>query len=199
MASGHTYKIAQGMTFKEFALECARSFLVECKEEGGSYLIPDEIPVPTYHLDSIRDVEDKLKLVNSMALPEATEKARLEYEKDKLENQRNIQERKDLEKKYRDMLAKVQKWTPPSEEHINIKKFMIEQIEQSIKWDCSTDYYYTQKNVKQLTGEAYIQKEREVALDKLEYHQKKYTKDVEMTNQRNRWVKLLKESLKEEV
>ena len=39
------------------------------------------------------------------------------------------------------MLEQVEQWEPPTEKHVELKKFMIDQLNESIRFDTSTSYY----------------------------------------------------------
>ena len=105
-----------------------------------------------------------------------------------------MKENNDLAKKYKAMLRQVKAWQPPSTEHIEFKNFMISQIEQSIRFDCSNSYYID--NPPQLlTGRKWLEKNIATALKDIDYHTNEYIKEVERANNRNLWLKQLRESL----
>jgi hypothetical protein len=42
---------------------------------------------------------------------------------------------------YERMLALVNDWEPPTQDHVGLKDFMVQQITDSIEWDCDESYY----------------------------------------------------------
>ena len=93
------------------------------------------------------------------------------------------------------MLIQVKKWQTPSEDHLELKIFMTNQIEQSIKFDCSSDYWERQ-GIQRLTGQQWIDEQIQKCLKDIVYHKKEYTEEVHRTNGRNLWINQLRRSLK---
>ena len=110
-------------------------------------------------------------------------------------NQRDaiVKDRK-LMGQYRDMLREVKLWQPPTPDHEEFKKFMIQQIENSIEFDGMEDYY--SKHLPQkLTGEEWLTKRRKEIQQDIDYHTKENDAEIERTNQRNKWIADLRDSL----
>jgi len=108
----------------------------------------------------------------------------VEYEKEK-------QLKKDrLEK----MLQSAKEWQPPSAEHEGLKKFMIEQLEETIEYDCKMrpvpeiDYDLDWVKLKYYKIESL---ERDV-----EYYKNKYQERVTHVDKANKWITELYISLK---
>ena len=97
-----------------------------------------------------------------------------------------IEEKEQLLNKYNDMLHMVRTWLPPSEEHNNLKEFMIEQIEQSIDFDVNLEYYM-QHSVELKSPEQYFIDELSRLKRDVEYHQKGWDDEVRRTQERNDW------------
>jgi hypothetical protein len=93
------------------------------------------------------------------------------------------------------MLKKVNNWIPPSTEHDGLKKFMIEQIAESIKWDCSTSYYEEGLSREKESFEEYYTDKLKSLEEDIKYHEEKYNEDVERTNKANQWIEDLYNSL----
>lgn len=104
-----------------------------------------------------------------------------------------LAENKALLEKYSAMLAEVKEWTPPSSEHRGLKKFMQEQIEQSIEFDCGGD---SLKTLKQLTPTQWRKEEIKATLEDIFHHTKEQKKDNARAKDNTIWVKKLRESLK---
>jgi len=100
--------------------------------------------------------------------------------------------RLELLTRYQNMLHQVINWLPPSQDHFNFKKFMIEQLESSIEWDCSHSY----EREKELTPEEWYKIQYDQLTWSMNYHLEEHKKDVERTRGRNKWLKELRESLK---
>lgn len=198
MATGYTYPIYEGqeMTFEQFMLRCARSFgaLVHMREESLDAPIPDKILPSDYHLKEIKEVEKELAyfLANRPTVEELEECYAKYVEEKRNEILKDNEKRKIAKERYTAILDKVKAWNPPTKDHENLKKFAIDQLEQSIEWDCR-DY-----SSKIPTKEEWI--ESEMNFDKhlqkeLDYHKNEYEKEVQAAKLKTEWIQALKKSL----
>lgn len=193
--TGYTQSIIDGITFPEFAMRCARNFgaLIEMREDPLDAQVPEEFKPSNYHTEAIKEAEIKLKKLQKMPLDCAENESYGEFQKkcdDK--DRRNIKNAKQKEK-YEEMLKKVESWNPPTEDHIGLKQFMVSQIEESIRFDVNFDESVPIK----LSGKEWKEKEIKRCFDDIKYHSKENIKEQSRTAERNTWVKLLRESLKE--
>lgn len=195
MPTGYTAAIKDGITFKEFALNCARNFgaCISMRDEPNGTPIPDKFIQNDYHLNKKKELQEEYSLLSledngfwlKKVISDTTKKEdqRIKWNNEKLE----------LKNKYLIMLNQVNDWVQPSSDHIHMKEFMVQQIEESIEWDCDVTYYseptklpdaleYKNKILREL--------EKDIA-----YHSKQHEEEVERVSQRNKWVKLLRESL----
>ncbi|MBU2052490.1 hypothetical protein KKH13_04775 [Patescibacteria group bacterium] len=196
MPTGYTANIEKGITFKEFALGCARAFnaCFGMRDEPADKPIPKEFKASTYYEERLKEIRKRLEEVKIMSINDANLEAKKEYA-DKVEyNQETIGEYNKLREKYTSMLQQVKAWTPPSAEHTEFKNFMKEQIETSIKGDCNTSYYI-ENAPKLLTGEQWKEKEIKDILWNLDYYSKEDIKEKDRIAGRNLWTKQLRESL----
>jgi polyhydroxyalkanoate synthesis regulator phasin len=195
MPSGYTSPIYEGknISAKEYILRCARAF-------GATIMMRDEsldaeIPVfepDTYHLEQVEELKKELQKYKEMTLEEAQKIIDEEYEVTIKRNKKAIKEKNELKQRYMKILNEVKAWNPPTEEHMNLKKFAIEQLEQSIEWDCDTTYLTTPEKE---TPEKWLKgKIAKIEWD-IEYHTRKWNEEVERTRERNEWIKQLKDSL----
>jgi len=199
MPTGYTCDVGNGKIkeFEDFALLCARDFgaLVSMREIPLDAPIPNEFKPSDYALKEIQKSEDKLKELKSM-----NKEQRVEFVKSKIKNgmdyaKRQIKKIDEENDRYDAMLEKVKKWKPPSSDHENMKKFMIEQLETSKD---NTDYYRDEiKNWQATTdyGEQFEEYIEDAKRD-IEYYKKSHREEIERTNDRNKWVRQLRKSLK---
>lgn len=89
------------------------------------------------------------------------------------------------------MLAEVEAWEPPSENHTGLKNFMREQIEESIKWDCEID-----EKPMQETFEDWRKSLVEYYKDDVDYHLKRLEEEKTRAAENNKWSRQLFKSLK---
>jgi hypothetical protein len=193
MPTGYTAAIANGITFERYAWDCARAFgaLVTMRDDPPNAPIPDEFKASEHHATELASAQRELARIRTMTPAEANEAARQEYNAACASRAKRVKEADDLRAKYEAMLASVRAWEPPSPDHVEYRRFMEQQIVDSIKWDCSVHG----DAPKQLTGEEW----RKDALDRaswsVEYHAKGDREERERIRTRNEWLRLLRESL----
>lgn len=100
-----------------------------------------------------------------------------------------------MKDRYLKILSEVKQWEVPSDKHKGLKKFAIQQLEDSMNADCDTSYYDNQV-IKMESIKEYRQKQ----IDRYEQDVKYYTEhnqgEIDSTNERNLWIKQLRDSLK---
>jgi hypothetical protein len=140
----------------------------------------------------MEEAKNKLKSIEDTSIENAEVIARKEYKKAVEDYQVRIDENKDLRNKYESMLHKVKNWIPPSDNHIRLKEFMIEQLNSSIDFDCSDIH---SKPPVMLSGALWLDQNITSVLHDIQYHLVKQDEENKRTAERNVWVKLLRDSL----
>ncbi len=197
MPSGYTAKLADGeQSFEDFVWGVARGFgaLIEMRDAPLDAPIPEAFAASTYHLDAMNKAQAdlaSLQGVSDKALldEQATERAAAVRRRD-----RYVTERREQAERYNRMLAKVRAWEPPTAEHENLKATMIQQLEESLQFDCGGSW--TPEVPDELSAADYRAKERAKFERDIAYHAKHYAEDVERTAKRNEWTRALRGSLR---
>lgn len=197
MPTGYTACIGDGADFQKYILGCARAFgaLVTMRDEPAHAPIPERFEPSDYHAKAIKKAEATLRELDGMPLDEAERAANADYAAALKQNQERIQRNDDLRAKYTAMLQQVDAWQPPTSDHEGLKKFMREQIEQSIDFDCSNEYYLKSAPTK-LTAMQWRSDQVEKARRDIAYHSKEHADEVGRAASRTDWVKALRESLR---
>lgn len=196
MPTGYTAAIKDGITFQQFAMNCARAFgaTITMRDEGGDgSSIPERFePNPLYRQWK-ETAEAELAALDAMT-PEEVEAAALD-DYIRAENSRltYLQEARELREKYEAMLKQVKAWTPPTPEHTRYHAFMIEQIESSINFDCGEGSW--SEPTERLDAETWLKVRRDSLLSDIRGHGRLWEEEVERTEQRNRWISDLRASL----
>ena len=194
MPTAYTADISKGITFKEYALLCARNFgaTITMRDEPLDAEIPEFKP-SDYHVKRIYEIQKEINTLENLTKDGVIQYAHQEY-LDELRNARTHNDAvKNLETKYKGMLVVVSLWTPPTEDHIRLKEFMLEQLETSIKYDCN--HFYDIDDIVQKDADEWLNDKISSLYKSLSYSADEYTKEVERTNDRNKWVKALRDSL----
>jgi hypothetical protein len=144
MPTSYTEKVGTGEVtdFAEYAMMCARNFgvCITLRDDPLSGEVPEFRPDPHY-TERLAEAREKIAEWDSMTTEQRMEKYEAEC-REIMEYARNgIQEVNEMRKRYEAMLKKARGFKPPTEEHKNYAKFIVDQLQQSIDFDCSTEYY----------------------------------------------------------
>lgn len=201
MPTEYTKKIEKGVSFKQFALNCARNF-------GATIMLmgePEDILPDTENVKSTNIARRQEKLDNAIKelgdfLNKTQAEIHVEFVVNRLEKIKYLTEilenKRKLRAKYEKMLVEVRNWVAPTEDHFDLKEFMIEQIELSIEFDYNEEYALKQlgKERNKHQADYYWDKYMELNRD-IEYHIKHISEDIGYDEKRSEWVKDLIDSL----
>jgi hypothetical protein len=198
MPTGYTYDIENGISFKEYALSCARAFgaCVDMRDEPRNTPIPEQFPKSDYYSNKIGESKRKLEDFITTSQEELLDSFNEYKENSIASSKKSIDKMNNLRNKYEIMLAKVRKFEPPSTDHDEYKKFMESQITSSIDFDCNTKYYVDSiKRVSKLTFEEWHKEELKMLQDAIEYNIKHDKEENERVDGRNKWIKQLRAAI----
>lgn len=194
MPTGYTAAIKDGITFEKFVLTCARGFgaLIMMRDEPMDAPIPDEFKPSNYHREKLIEARKEKALLETFS-DEAKDDYCKEYNDEQLARwEKRKAEKEALEVKYKEMLAQVIQWQPPTPDHEGLKEFMIKQIRESIDFDCNMKY---DEKPEPLSVEQWFQKRKEKVELNINYHTYENRKEVKRAADRTAWVVALKDSL----
>lgn len=194
MPTGYTAELCEkDVPFERFVMTCARAMgaCVTMRESGLDVPIPRKLEPSDYHREHIEMAKTQLARLRSMTLNEAKAEAKKQYEIAMAEDERVIQERMKTRGRLLAMRAKVADWCPPTSEHEGLKEFMIQQLDETIRYDGAP---WTPQ-AKLLSGEEWLENQLKSVERTLAYHADEYRKEVERTNERNQWIEDLRNSL----
>lgn len=192
MPSGYTEDIYNGkkVTFKDFALGCARAFgACVMQRDDPADVKPKIMPEESYHTEELKKLK-KFKKPTKAQFESYVKKTIADYEK-------SIRKNNELKKRYSDILEKANNWQPPTKEHERLKAFMIQQLTDSSSFDCGgIDYYeHELKVISAMTYKDYVKKKLAEHNRSIRYHEESEAKDLSNIKQRNKWIKDLYDSL----
>lgn len=196
MPSGYTAPVHDGTVteFPAFALLCARAMgaCILMRDEPLNAPIPEEFKPSDYHERCLATAQAELKRVKALTPAEADAEAAKEHE-ERCAAHREIRERQALvRQRYEGMLAKVEAWEPPGDDHANFKKFMQDQLHESLRFDTGFD----SPDPAPRSGAEWRQEKARSLLSDIEYHAKHHKEEVARTNSRTLWLRQLRDSLK---
>jgi hypothetical protein len=196
MPTGYTADIKDGISFKTFAMNCARAFgacITLRDEPGGGDKIPDAFEASDYHAQQVEKARAALAEFHALTPSQHMREASKAWDEAETRRIARLDEMRAQRKAYEDMLAKVMAWAPPTPEHDGLKEFMRTQISQSIDFDCDESYYAAP--TPRLTGAQWASQRLEMLERDLAYHQKEHAAEIERAGSRTAWVKALRDSL----
>lgn len=194
MPTGYTAPIADGISFEKFLLSCAREFgaLIMMRDDPSDTPIPERFEASDYDQRELKRLREEMTRLDGMSHADAEDAARLDYNAQMERRAQYIRDKHALRAKYAAMLAQAKDWTPPTPDHQGLKDFMVKQIEESIDFDCNV---YPEDAPRQKAGEDWLSEQIIETRRWIAYHEAEHAKKVERTENRNAWVKALRDSL----
>ena len=197
MASGYTAPVADGKVddLKTFALTCARAFLVQCRDISSDEPIPRMVP-SKYYKDALAEAKLELARVEKISPHEAKRLMVASAREDERCAKDYKRRRLAVIRRYESLLSKVQGWSPPTLSHAGLKKFMVDQLTQSIVHERPLPYY---NSPAPSSPTEYVAKHVLKAAENVRYFEKEVREDEERCRESNAWVDDLKTSLEPHV
>lgn len=195
MPTGYTAAIADGISFEQFAWNCARNFgaLITMRDDPADAPVPQKFEPSSFYKEWLDNAKAELDRLDRMTLEEAAAAEKAEREKKAAYRDKRIKECNELRSKYEAMLGKVRAWVPPSPDHVNMKSFMEQQIAESIRFDCNTTYL---DNVPPVVCAAdWLANAKAEAARKVANYSEEWAKELDRVASRNRWVEQLRASI----
>ena len=204
MPTGYTHGIIDGniKTFPEFAKLCMKAFgaCVRMKDDNLDKPYKPQI-VSTFYSENIEKSKLKLKKVKALSDDKIIYDHKKYFKKEMTRIEKYIKEAAEARDKLSSMLLDVLKWDPPTPNHAEFKKFMIEQLKTTIEHD-GDDTYHKHKlielrNETKVTINADDIRKKMIADTKndIDYYAKKMKEEIKRTSKDNKWVEDLLKSL----
>jgi hypothetical protein len=194
MPTGYTADVGDGKVtdFRTFALRCARNFGATIMQRDDPMdALPKPREVGDYYPKRVAEAKAEIIRLETMTLAEAEREAAKEYEAAIASDAEYKAKREETRARYEAMLAEVEAWEPPKDEHAGLKKFMTEQLRSSIDFDCAD---YSTERV-QYSPSVWLAKARQKAASDLAYAEKHLAEEIERCEGANQWITALYESL----
>jgi hypothetical protein len=198
MPTGYTAKlIEEGQTFPDFVLTCARAFgaLAEMHGDAFDAQIPEKFEPSPYYQKALCDAEEahaRLAAMNpaeqrmhgqELKAKHIAAQARYLDKCDYVMENRRVQK----------MMVEVKAWIPPSDEHKQLKTFMLEQLTLSLNDLSYTDGELAKAHAR--TAQAYFIAELSNVARNILYYKEELQKEIDRTRGRNDWLKQLRASI----
>lgn len=196
MPTAYTEPVRSGeiTSFREFAMQCSRAFgaTILMRDEPLSAEIPEKFHPPPYHDNRLAECRKYLEEIDSMTDEECGLQAQQEHELETTRRREYLGRQRENLRRYEEMLQKVRDWTPPSDDHAEMKRWMEEKLTSSIEWDCGD---HLLENPVLVEGPEWRRLRVEKIMRDIDYHTQSAREEAERMNERNEWLRLLRESL----
>lgn len=198
MPTGLTAKIYEGkkLTLREFALRCAKQFSPAHSYEGDLPL--DKPPVlkgSDYYKLAINRANEKLTRLEH--LREHIDEVKQIIEKERQDFIHREENRfkllTELGQRYDAMIAEVEGWKV-SEEYKYLKDFMLEQLRESKRFDCTKVHI---QEPQQKSPEEWLNDNFKYVYEKLAYYQEEIDKKTEFYKEANKHLQGLYKAIEE--
>lgn len=184
-----------GQTFPDFVMQCARAMgaCVEMRDDSFDAKIPKRFEPHDYHQRRTKEARAELKRLRGMNNREKIDYGKAQNKADIKRNEEWLAKETQQNTRLVEMEQKVMAWKPPTNDHVDLKKFMLEQLNISKN---SPDY--VSKSLTEAKAKApmdYYSAAVKQAERDIEYNTKEHAKEVERANGRTNWIEQLRASL----
>lgn len=196
MPTGYTADLKDGkeISFRDFVLQCSRAFGATVLQRDEPHDVKPrlrEIDLKR-HEAAIQEANERLMASIRMSVEEAELGAMAQHLRDVEYWEKSVAETKVVRERYEGMLAQVKDWVPPTGEHLKLKAFMIDQLEESIKFDCQS---YPQSKPEPVSGAEYRDQLIKRAQSSVVYNTKYRDDEITSVEGANAWITALYDSL----
>lgn len=202
MPTGYTQELLdKDLDFKGWTMLCARAMgvCIMMRDDPLDAQIPEEFKPGDYHPKAIKKAEGKLAKLLKMTREQRIAWAKKDCRKH-VKILTELSEKNNREKNVAKMeatLKETQAWKPPTKDHQPFKDFMIQQLTSSLDSERHATDYYAQEaaRLKERTPLYHFNIELQKTRKDLAYHKKQWREEVQRVEQRNRWIRKLRDSL----
>lgn len=196
MPTGYTHSVQTGeiTDFPSFAMQCARAFgaLIMMRDDPSDAPVPERFEPSEFNRRAIGEAIDRLQKLNDMSPSEAQRAAQQDHAAAMARWRERSIEDAQQRVRYQAMIDKVIRWQEPSTDHTRLKEFMLEQLLESVRFDCGGKYNPYPRIQR---WPDWLEDQRAKAIRDMQYHQKADAEELQRTESRNQWVLQLRASL----
>lgn len=190
MSTGYTVSIEEraDLTFREFALHCAREMGVCNMQREDPIGDPVQEPI-AYYVRQNRIAEARLKELRGLSDEGVRALWRAECERIEKINADSVAKTDKIKRRYARMREMVVAWRPPTDDHVGLRRFMLEQIDTS-----TSDWTAYTLDIPNTPGLWLIQEIKSAEWD-LKYSAERVAEEVQKADEYKSWIDALYASL----
>lgn len=196
MPTGYTAKLCdEGQSFQDFVLGCARAFgaCITMRDDSSDTPIPERFEPSSHYAEALKGAKAEYERLSTMneaqqlAFGEAQKRTNVDSSRAYFESQ------KLQDSRVEEMAATVNAWQPPTTDHAELKKFMLDQL------SLSKSGGYAAKSLASALAKSpqeYFIAALEGARENIEFYTVEQAKEIKRANDRTEWVQQLRNSIK---
>jgi hypothetical protein len=194
MPTGYTCIIDdhEDVTFEQYLWRCARAFgaLVMMRDDPTDAPIPERFEASGYHVKELANARAKLAELEILSIEQAETMAAADHEAAVSWWRQRASKEGAIDERYAAIRERVMAWEPPSPDHEELKKFMLEQLRTGRPYSSARDPKPEKK-----TAREWLDAQIKDARWSVDYHEKNLRAEHARTEERNRWLAELRESV----
>lgn len=194
MPTGYTAGVIDGtMTdFRDFALQCARAFgACIMQRDDPMHEPPKPREVASYYGDAVQRAEAEVLELEGMTAADVATACELEYQRAAEAYSHSQRKAHEARQRIEAMLVALCEWRPPTPDHVGLRDFMVEQLQQTMKWDGQP--WGDPPRLR--TASEYVTEERRRRLDAVKSATQSLSDEQRRVREANEWITALYESL----
>jgi hypothetical protein len=141
----------------------------------------------TYYSEALKKETARLAELLAMNVDQAEVLAQADFDAAIASREKTIAREQEHVRRYRDMRAKAVAWEPPTPEHIGLKQFMIQQIDESTKYGP-----YTPEMPVKLPARQWLVQEIDKISKSIERHAQYMGEDYARAKERIEWINAIR-------
>ncbi len=195
MPTGYTATLVEkGQDFRTFVLTCARAFGACVMQREDPMDEPPKRQEPSdYYAKALAEAKQKVEELKAMSPDQAAAHGTALRDQKIARATEYLAKNNAENERLDDMAAQVRAWAPPSDDHKEMKTFMLDQIRIS-----RNDLSYSAKRLaeaKEKSSNAYFVEALSAAVSSVSYYERELAKEIERASSRNEWIDQLYNSL----
>lgn len=200
MPTGYTQPLKDGqeMTFAQFALRCSRAMGAAIEQRDESLEVEIRLmTVADRYRDRLAEARVALEAAQMRTAEEWLSLQDAEISKAEAWRAAHLQDVATTRDRYLSMLQAVRDWRPPTTEHEGLKKFMTDQLTESLKFDCGwpSGDRWAPEVPPRVSAEEYEARVIARLTSDLNFASDALAKEFERVRSQNEWVTALRDSL----
>lgn len=185
-------------SFDQFALKCIRGYgiFTHLNEDEKEGLLTRPV-VSDYYENLIKKTENEFALFLKSTKEQRQKMFEIEIKKELEYFTEQINKERELKEKYITLKEETKAYKPPSKEYTQFKNYMLDQLDQSIKYDCGNELWYQEriKNVENITFEVWEEEKMEIYNARISNYKDLFKKEKETVTKINQQIDQLYQSL----